>query len=188
MKRLFLMLMCISYFSCFAQKNEKLSGKFEYNKILNEHLNFNEEEGKEFKKMIESLDIALIDEYFKLIFAGVTYSIGDIVDLDNIMEIQDKNWQKADSLLSTDSLLSKMDTRMIALLYTEYKLHKMGFRDRDYYAISQDTLSPDGTINVFLTNEQYKKFQKNIDSRIKIKVQFIAEIKWTKFRVYLLKE
>ena len=188
MKKVFLIILCISYFSCFGQKAEKLNGKFEYNRILNSYLELNESERLEYKKVVQSVDTALLNQYFELIFAATFRSLDDSTnfDLESYVELSQRNYQKADSLLSTDSLLSGMSGRMVAMLYTENELIRMGFRDKDYYAISQDILTPDGTINVFLTKEQYEKLRKKLGKQIRINVQFVKEIKWTKFKVYIL--
>jgi len=178
--------------SIYGQSPEKLSGKFEYNQILNSYLSLSENEMQEYKRIVENLDTALINQYFEIIFANeqfYTDTDDDTdVDWDSIMELEEKNYQKADSLLSTDSFLSGMEARMIALLYTENELNRIGLRDKDYYAISQDTISVDGTVNVFLTKEQYEKLKGSMDNQIEINVQFITEVKWTKFRVYMLKD
>ena len=135
----------------YGQSYEKLKGKFVYCQILNSILELSENEKQEYKKIIESVDTALLNQYFELLFANDPSSIEDDADIDwdSFLEMQLKNYQKADSLLSTDSLLSGMEGRMVALLYTEYELNKIGLRDKDYYAIYQDTLSINGTINVF---------------------------------------
>ena len=156
MRKLVFITLCISYCSCFAQKTETLRGKFEYNQLLNEYVTLSDDEKQVYRKMIDSVDTALLNQYFEIIFAADSIPIDDNenIDWDSYLEMSSKKYEKADSLLKTNSFLSGLEGRMIALLYTEHEFVRMGFRDKDYHAIYSDTRTSDETIAVFMTKEQ----------------------------------
>jgi hypothetical protein len=171
-----------------GQNTDTIKGVFEYNQILNGYSELTTQQKKQYTEYISKIDTALLNRYFETISSGLyILSLNDsIVNWDSLSKIENKKYEIADSLLATDSILKGTEARMIAMIYTSYHINKLGLQE--YYVICQTDEAYDSTINVFLTKKQLKNIKKRLGKNIELKVRFIAEIKWTKFRIYVLDE
>jgi hypothetical protein len=174
----------LSYVSVFGQTTELIKGRFNYSMVLNDFAGLNKKQKKQFTETLDKLDTVKIDQYFKLLDIDEIHYSDTLLSIDSLEKRDSIKYAKAEALIASDKLLAGSDTRMISALYTCYVLNKNGLLD--YYYISLNDIDPDGTKNIFLTEEQLKKIKPMLGKEIDLNVQFVIEAKWTKFKVYKL--
>ncbi len=149
-----------------AFSQETLSGKFELNPMLNQYANGDEAVQQQFRQMLETTNMPLIEEY--------------------IAAANKLEFEKADSLIQTDDKLSRMPQRMVILLYDYYKIKEAGLLD--YHCIVLDKSSESSTKVVFLTEKQLKKLQPKLADPMLLKVKQVGEAPLVKLTFYKLTE
>jgi hypothetical protein len=176
----------LSYVSVFGQNTELIKGRFNYSMVLNEFVELNKNQKKQFTETLDKLDTLKIDEYFRILDMGEIRYSDTLLSVDSLEKRDSIKYAKAEALIAKDRLLAGLDMRKISALYTCYVLSKNGLLD--YYYISLDDISPDGTKNIFLTKEQLKAIKPTLGKYIDLNVEFVLEARWTKFKVYKLVE
>jgi hypothetical protein len=146
----------------FGQKTEIVKGIFEYNQILETFVGTGQEK-EEFINILNKMDIKKIERYLEL--------------------VSNDKYDEAEKVIQNDSILSIQDTRIISALYSCYFIFKNDLLD--YNVISLENMR-DYTVNVFLTKNQLEKIRPVLGKEMKLKTQYITEVKYVNFRIYKL--
>lgn len=162
--KIFSLFAFVMLFQLSAFVQETLSGTFELNKTLNQYANSDEHGKQQFRQMLQTTNIRLIEQY--------------------ISSANEFNFTKADSLIQTDEKLSRMPQRMVILLYDYYAIEQAGLLD--YYCLVQEKASAEETKVVFVTAKQLKKLQPKLGENMELKVKYVSEAPLVKLKLYKL--
>lgn len=157
------LLVFVLYSSAFSQE-ETLRGHFELNQMLNQYKNSQPAGQKQFRQMLETANIPLIEAY--------------------ITNAQQGKFEVADSLLRTDENLSRMPQRMVILLYDYYRIDQENLLD--YHCLVQEEKSGETTNVVFVTEKQLEKLRAKLGKETELKVQPAGEARLTGLKFYKL--